>query len=99
MKKFLVFLFVATFVHQFLPAQVAINTDGTTPNSSAMLDIKSTSKGLLTPRMTTAQRNAIASPATGLMVYDTDVNKFFFYAIGSWIEMGTSSATNYWTLN
>jgi Chaperone of endosialidase len=99
MKKILILLYAAIIANQFTIAQVAINNDGTTPNSSAMLDIKSTSKGLLTPRMTTAQRNAIASPATGLMVYDTDVNKFFFYAIGSWIEMGTGSATNYWTLN
>ena len=99
MKKILILLYAAIIANQFTIAQVAINTDGTTPNSSAMLDIKSTTKGLLTPRMTTAQRNAIVNPATGLMVYDTDVNKFFFYAIGSWIEMGTGSATNYWTLN
>ena len=99
MRKILLLLCTAIATSHFIDAQVAINTDGTTPNSSAMLDIKSTSKGLLTPRMTTAQRNSIVSPATGLMVYDTDVNKFFFYAIGSWIEMGTGSATNYWTLN
>ena len=99
MKKILVFLIAVNIVNRFAIAQVAINTDGTTPNSSAMLDIKSSSKGLLTPRMTTVQRTAIVNPATGLMVYDTDVNKFFFYAVGSWIEMGTGSATNYWTLN
>jgi hypothetical protein len=99
MKKILLLLCTAIFTNQFIIAQVAINTDGTTPNSSAMLDIKSTTKGLLAPRMTTAQRNAIVSPATGLMVFDTDVNKFFFYASGSWIEIGTGSATNYWTLN
>ena len=93
------FLYTAFIASQFIIAQVAINTDGSTPNGSAMLDIKSTSKGLLTPRMTTAQRTAIVSPATGLVVYDTDANKFFYYAVGSWIEMGTGSATNYWTLN
>ena len=98
MKKILLFFCYAITTSQFITAQVAINTDGATPNSSAMLDIKSTTKGFLTPRMTTAQRTAIASPATGLVVYDTDVNKFFYYAVGSWIEMGTGSATNYWTL-
>ena len=99
MKKILVSICIALSATQFITGQVAINTDGSLPNSSAMLDIKSIDKGLLTPRLTTAQRTAIASPATGLVVYDTDVNKFFYYAIGSWIEMGTGSATNYWTLN
>lgn len=53
-------------------AQVAINTDDTPPNNSAMLDIKSTSKGLLPPRMTNAELNAITDPADGLIVYCTD---------------------------
>ena len=44
----------------------------TSPNSTALLDIYSTGKGLLPPRMTTAQRNAISSPATGLTIYNTD---------------------------
>ncbi len=52
-----------------LHAQVGINTS--TPNSSAALDIVSTSQGILIPRMTTAQKTAIANPASGLMVYDT----------------------------
>ena len=43
------FLYTAFIASQFIIAQVAINTDGSTPNGSAMLDIKSTSKGLLTP--------------------------------------------------
>jgi uncharacterized protein (TIGR02145 family) len=53
-------------------AQVGIGT--TTPNSNAALDVVSTSQGMLYPRMTTAQRNAIASPATGLTIFNTDVN-------------------------
>ncbi len=51
---------------------VGINTDGSAPQSSAILDVKSTNKGFLFPRMTYAQRTAISSPATGLMVYQTD---------------------------
>lgn len=54
-----------------LHAQVGINTS--TPNASAALDIESTSKGILIPRMTSAQRLAISSPAPGLMVYDTQL--------------------------
>lgn len=53
-------------------AQAGINTDGSTPDNSAMLDLKSAEMGFLPPRMTTAQRNAIASPAEGLVIYNTD---------------------------
>ena len=51
---------------------VGINIDGSTPNASAILDVKSTSQGLLIPRMTITQRNAIVNPAEGLMVFCTD---------------------------
>ena len=54
---------------------VGINADGTAPANSAMLDVKSTSKGFLMPRMTLAQRDAIASPEEGLMVFCTDCGK------------------------
>jgi hypothetical protein len=50
-------------------AQVGVNNDNSTPNPSAMLDVKSTSKGLLPPRMTGAQRDAIASPVSGLIIW------------------------------
>lgn len=51
---------------------VAINNDGSAPNSSAILDIKSTSLGVLFPRMTKAQRDAISSPVAGLVIFNTD---------------------------
>ncbi len=53
-----------------------------TPDNSAALEIKSTSRGVLVPRLTTAQKNAISSPAEGLLVYDTDLDYFFFYSTG-----------------
>jgi hypothetical protein len=62
-------------------AQVGIGTQ--MPDASAQLDIVSTAKGLLVPRMTTAQRTAVANPADGLLVYDTDSKHFWFYAGGS----------------
>ena len=65
-------------------AQVGINT--TTPNASAMLDVVSDNKGLLPPRMTTAQRNAIASPAAGLVIYNTTTNCLNFYTTNGWNE-------------
>jgi trimeric autotransporter adhesin len=66
---------------------VAINNDGSSPDASAILDIKSTTKGLLMPRMSTAQRTGIATPATGLIVYDSDKNTFWCYTGASWIEL------------
>lgn len=56
----------------------------TTPNSTSMLDITSTTKGFLQPRMTTTQRNAISSPATGLSVYDTTIQAPYYYNGTSW---------------
>ena len=53
-------------------AQVSINNDASVPDPSAMLDVKSTNKGLLPPRMTQAQKSAIANPAPGLIIYCTD---------------------------
>lgn len=76
---------------------VAINTDGSTAHASAILDIKSTGKGLLIPRMTTAQRNAIAAPATGLMVYDTDAGSFYYYNGSAWAAVGSGGSAG-WSL-
>ena len=70
MKEFTFLFLVAAIVASCtLTAQVAINTDGTDPDGSAMLDVKSTNKGFLPPRMTEAQRNAIGSPAAGLVLW------------------------------
>jgi hypothetical protein len=55
---------------------VSINSTGSLPDASAMLDISSTTSGFLVPRMTTAQQNAIASPATGLLIYNTTTGYF-----------------------
>ena len=63
-------------------AQVGIGTNS--PNASAQLDISSTSKGLLLPRLTTAQINAIANPEPGLLVFNTDTKKFVGYGGTKW---------------
>ncbi len=83
MKKTLILLL--TLFTQLTFSQVAVNTDGSSANTSAMLDVKSSNKGLLIPRMTSAQRDAISSPATGLLVFDTDENNFFFYNGINWV--------------
>lgn len=57
--------------------QVGIGT--VNPDESSVFDVTSTTKGMLTPRMTTAQRTSITSPADGLLVYDTDLKSFYHY--------------------
>ena len=86
---FLCCLFVAN--HSFAQG-LSVNATGSAADTSAMLDVSSTSKGMLAPRMTTAQRNAIALPATGLMIYQTDGTAGFYYYTGSaWGVVGGSS--------
>ncbi|MDJ0645865.1 MAG: hypothetical protein QNJ57_07790 [Flavobacteriaceae bacterium] len=65
-------------------AQIGIGT--TTPDASAIIDMTSTSQGILIPRMTTAQRTAIASPALGLQVYDTDTSSVWSFNGADWIN-------------
>lgn len=77
---------------------VAINTDGTAPDASAMLDVSSTTKGFLAPRMKAEQRLLITSPATGLTVYQTDGTAGFYYYNGStWTQIGNASGATQWT--
>jgi len=70
-----------------LKAQVAISTDGSAPHASAMLEVKSQEKGMLIPRLSTAQRTAISDPATGLLVYDTGTQSFWFKHSTGWREI------------
>ncbi len=74
-------------------AQVAINSSGNPANGSAMLDVTSTTKGLLPPRMTTAQRLAIVSPAIGLVVYDTNTLNYYYYDSTGWSELINKDGT------
>ena len=72
-------------------AQVVIGT--TTPDASSLLEVTSTAKGVLLPRMTATQRDAISSPATGLMIYQTDGTVGFYYYNGSsWANVGYTDA-------
>jgi hypothetical protein len=84
-------------------AQVGINSDGSNPDNSSMLDVKSITKGMLVPRMTLSQRNAIGSPASGLLIYQTDNTPGFYYNAGSssvpdWKIVGNNAGTfSQWT--
>jgi hypothetical protein len=78
---------------------IAINNDGSQPDSSALLDIKSTTKGLLIPRMTSAERMAIAMPAIGLTVFDMTTTSYWMYrgdVNGGWTEL-QHQYQNYWS--
>jgi len=94
MKNLLLFLILIIGVSA--NAQVAINTDNSAPDPSAMLDVKSTSRGLLAPRMTLGQRNAIVSPATGLVVFQTNSSPGLYIntgtpAVPSWNLVGSNA--------
>lgn len=79
------FLLACALAALTLPAQVVISPNNpANPHASAMLDVQSTDKGMLVPRMTTAQRTAIANPAKGLLVFDTNTNTFWFYNGSAW---------------
>ncbi|MET2986169.1 hypothetical protein [Aureibaculum conchae] len=85
MKKIILFIFTI-IASATCFAQVGIGT--TTPDASSALEIESTDKGLLIPRMTTVQRAAIATPALGLLVYDTDTKSIWNYDGTAWVEGG-----------
>ncbi len=77
---------------------IAVNTSGTSPDPDAYLDVSGTSGGILIPRMTQAQRNAITTPPTSLLMYQTDNTPGFYYYNGSaWV--GMAGADNDWIIN
>lgn len=89
MKKILFILLISFHTAAF--AQVGIGTN--TPHNSAILDITAIDKGILFPKMTSTQRTAIASPATGLHVFDTGTNSLWLFNGSIWVN--TASAATY----
>jgi hypothetical protein len=87
---FILFLFLSISTTY---AQVGINADNSAPHSSAQLDVKSTTKAFYPPRMTTAQKNAIASPQAGAVVFDNTLNQLSFYNGSSWVAAAGSGLT------
>jgi hypothetical protein len=99
MKKIFLALTICTLFSTLLIAQ-SVGINNNTPHASAILDIKSTTKGLLIPRMLLAERNLIAAPATGLLIYQTDNTPGYYYYNGtSWTVLASGGATNYWTVS
>ncbi|MEO6407044.1 MAG: tail fiber domain-containing protein [Ferruginibacter sp.] len=94
MNKVFMSLLVVTSLHQALNAQsVSINNSGAPAHASAILDVSANDKGMLIPRMTSAERIAIPSPAQGLMLFDTDTNSYAYYNGTTWETMAASGNT------
>ena len=88
-KRILLSIVILQLSIFMLNAQNNVGINTITPDASAALDVTATDKGMLVPRMTAAQRGLISSPATGLLVYQTDAPKgFYFYNGTAWNIMG-----------
>ncbi len=100
MKKVLLVTILGVLGAEYLIAQsVAINNTGATANTSAILDVSSNNKGVLVPRMTKAQKNAIATPAIGLLIYQgiPDSIGFHYYNGNAWIWLQPQAGNDWKT--
>lgn len=96
MKKIIITIYAVLSIHSLLLSQ-SIGIGTASPNSSSLLEIKSTTKGLLIPRMNTTQKNAITNKASGLLVYDTTLQHFSYWTGTAWQDISTASGSgNYW---
>ncbi len=79
---------------------VAITDDANyTADTSAILDVKSLSKGVLIPRLNSTQRQNIFDPAAGLLVFDTDDTCFYYFTGKQWLNLSAGNASNIWSRN
>ena len=94
-KLFILFAIFTTFATT--AQSVGINADGSAANATAILDLKSTTKGFLPPRMTYTQRQAISTPAQGLIIYCTNCGtsgETQVYNGSEWVNMTGDTAAN-----
>ncbi|MEO0582580.1 MAG: tail fiber domain-containing protein [Bacteroidota bacterium] len=92
---FLLLYFLFCSFQYGLGQSVGISPVGSNPDASAILDVESTSKGMLIPRMSSTQRQGITSPATGLMVYDVSTDSFWFFDGGNWTEIQSGNVAGF----
>src|SRR5687768_7149261 len=87
MKKFFLLLICYVLTENIMAQGGNVGIGTTNPHSSAALDIQSTDKGILIPRMTSVQRNAISNAGTGLLVFDNTTESFWFKTAIGWKEL------------
>ncbi|MEO6252144.1 MAG: tail fiber domain-containing protein [Ferruginibacter sp.] len=99
MKNFVIlFCGLTMLVYKVQAQSLAINTSGATASPTSILDVSSAAKGVLIPRLSTAQRTGIAGPADGLLVYDTDSLAFSYYTGTGWVFLkGTKNIDSHWS--
>jgi uncharacterized protein (TIGR02145 family) len=93
MKKAIVLLSFLFLMVTARTQSLAINTDGSPANASALLDVKSTSKGFLPPRMSTVQRDLISIPVAGLVIFNNTTSSLQLYNGTGWVSLTTPSNT------
>jgi hypothetical protein len=81
-----------SFSQNTFPSTGSAGIGTTAPNSSSILEVKSTTKGMLIPRMTKTQRDAIASPSQGLLIYQTNSTPGLYYYDGGWSSVAPKNA-------
>jgi len=98
MKKIIFLVLISFLFFNSIYSQVAINTDGSDPNNHAMLDVQSSTMGLLVPRMLTSERNtfesALGATEKGMLVYDTDLGSFYFFDGTNFVKIQQGVITN-----
>ncbi len=87
MKRKIPILLLLSALYGSTHAQMAVGGSTTPDSTRAIVDINATNKGVLVPRMTTAQRTGIVTPAGGLLVYDLTTTTFWYYDGSTWIEL------------
>ena len=89
-KRYLIYVLLLLSMIGYNQNTAITDSSAYVAKNSAMLDVQSSTKGFLVPRMTTVQREAISAPAEGLLVYDTDLANFYFYTSGLWTVISGS---------
>src|SRR6056297_261469 len=92
MKNITIILLIIGMYSTLSYGQVAINEDDSDPNATAVLDIKSTTKGVLFPNLSQSQRDTLHSPAKGLIIFNRTVGYFNYFNGNKWCRIDRTVA-------
>ena len=96
LAAFIVLAYSISQAQNTFPATGPVGIGTTSPSTSSLLEIRSTSRCFLAPRMTLSQRNLIGAPAVGLLIFQTDNTPGFYYYNGGWKPV--TPGTSWWSL-